>query len=378
MEELGRRAGNSACAANQVYYSLSAIKRGAGHALLLPGCSATGPDGSRLIDQGVLAANARLAELAARRARARQLALAWAMQQGGVMAIQAVAQAHLREKLRGGGITLAPGDLAALDAIFRRRAARRRWRWCDRAASFSQRVHAGQPADQPPSGYSAPSGAPARRRTPGTGRCGGACGSPEAALPTPAARARAARWLRRAPGEGGGARRLRRGSSGSFKLWSSPGRGAGRASWVHHNMGHLLQLTLQGALVFPCRAKWLGRVRSWRGEWAGAPVDCRHCGSSTLISATRSPRVGGHAGRNSTNGLRLASWAVGADVPMAAVGLAGPGCARRNAKPGTATPLPMPGGRRAVFIRAFGAAPSSGVMDESCRRAKRGCRDLRA
>ena len=72
------------------------------------------------IDQGVLAANARLAELAARKgASAAQLALAWAMQQGGVMAIpKAVREAHLRENFAAAAITLAPEDLAALDAIF--------------------------------------------------------------------------------------------------------------------------------------------------------------------------------------------------------------------------------------------------------------------
>lgn len=119
MEELAGVRGGSACAANQVYYSLG--QRGAGHALLpwlqrhgLP-LMAYCP-----IDQGVLAANARLAELAARKgASAAQLALAWAMQQGGVMAIpKAVREAHLRENFAAAAITLAPEDLAALDAIF--------------------------------------------------------------------------------------------------------------------------------------------------------------------------------------------------------------------------------------------------------------------
>lgn len=119
MEELAGVCGGSACAANQVYYSLG--QRGAGHALLpwlqrhgLP-LMAYCP-----IDQGVLAANARLAELAARKgASAAQLALAWAMQQGGVMAIpKAVREAHLRENFAAAAITLTPEDLAALDAIF--------------------------------------------------------------------------------------------------------------------------------------------------------------------------------------------------------------------------------------------------------------------
>ena len=72
------------------------------------------------IDQGVLAANARLAELAARKgASAAQLALAWAMQQGGVMAIpKAVREAHLRENLASASLPLSAEDLAAIDRRF--------------------------------------------------------------------------------------------------------------------------------------------------------------------------------------------------------------------------------------------------------------------
>ena len=119
MEELLSVRGGGACAANQVYYSLG--ERGAGFALLpwlqrhrLP-LMAYCP-----IDQGVLAGEPRLAPLAQRHgATAAQLALAWAMAQPGVMAIpKAVREAHLRENLAAAAITLAPGDLAELDALF--------------------------------------------------------------------------------------------------------------------------------------------------------------------------------------------------------------------------------------------------------------------
>jgi diketogulonate reductase-like aldo/keto reductase len=72
------------------------------------------------IDQGVLAGSRPLAELAAcHGATAAQLALAWAMEQPGVMAIpKAVRESHLRENLAAASITLGPDDLAELDALF--------------------------------------------------------------------------------------------------------------------------------------------------------------------------------------------------------------------------------------------------------------------
>lgn len=119
MEALMGVRGGTACAANQVYYSLG--ERGAGFALLpwlqrrgLP-LMAYSP-----IDQGVLAGARPLADLAARHgATAAQLALAWAMEQPGVMAIpKAVREAHLRENLAAASLALGPADLAALDALF--------------------------------------------------------------------------------------------------------------------------------------------------------------------------------------------------------------------------------------------------------------------
>lgn len=119
MEELLAVPGGPGCAANQVYYSLG--ERGAGHSLL-PWLQRHGMPLMAYcpIDQGVLAANPRLAALAAHKgATAAQLALAWAMQQPGVMAIpKAVREAHLRENFAAASIVLGEADLAALDAIF--------------------------------------------------------------------------------------------------------------------------------------------------------------------------------------------------------------------------------------------------------------------
>lgn len=119
MEELIAVPRGCACAANQVYYSLGA--RGAGHSLL-PWLQRHGMPLMVYcpIDQGVLAAHARLGELAARKGvTAAQLALAWAMQQRGVLAIpKAVREPHLRENFAAASIVLDDGDLAALDAIF--------------------------------------------------------------------------------------------------------------------------------------------------------------------------------------------------------------------------------------------------------------------
>lgn len=119
MEQLLSVHGGGACAANQVYYSLG--ERGAGFALL-PWLQRHGMPLMAYcpIDQGVLAGEPRLAALAQRHgASAAQLALAWAMQQPGVMAIpKAVREAHLRENLAAASIKLGADDLAELDALF--------------------------------------------------------------------------------------------------------------------------------------------------------------------------------------------------------------------------------------------------------------------
>ena len=119
MEELLGVDGGAACAANQVYYSVG--ERGAGFELLpwlqrhdtplMAYCP---------IDQGRLAGDAALAEVAQRHgASASQVALAWAMQQPGVMAIpKAVREAHLRENFAAASLQLTAEDLAEIDARF--------------------------------------------------------------------------------------------------------------------------------------------------------------------------------------------------------------------------------------------------------------------
>ncbi len=119
MEELLGAPGGAACAANQVYYSLG--ERGPGFALL-PWLQRHGMPLMAYcpIDQGRLAGNATLAEVAQRHgASASQVALAWAMQQTGVMAIpKAVREAHLRENFAAAALHLSAADLAAIDALF--------------------------------------------------------------------------------------------------------------------------------------------------------------------------------------------------------------------------------------------------------------------
>ena len=119
MQELLGVKGGAACAANQVYYSLG--ERGAGFDLLpwlqqhsMP-LMAYCP-----IDRGRIAGDATLQQVADRHgATAAQVALAWVMQQRGVMAIpKAVREAHLRENLASASLPLSAEDLAAIDRRF--------------------------------------------------------------------------------------------------------------------------------------------------------------------------------------------------------------------------------------------------------------------
>jgi diketogulonate reductase-like aldo/keto reductase len=107
------------CAANQVYYSLG--RRGidfdlkpwqAARAMpLMAYCP---------IDQSALSRDARLAALAAPLGlSAAQLALAWALRDGGVIAIpKAVKEPHMRENLAAADVRLDAATRAALDALF--------------------------------------------------------------------------------------------------------------------------------------------------------------------------------------------------------------------------------------------------------------------
>lgn len=120
MEELLAVGGGKACAANQVCYSVG--ERGAGFALL-PWLQRHGMPLMAYcpIDQGRLAGETALADVGQRHgATASQVALAWAMQQPGVMAIpKAVREAHLRENFAAASLRLTAADLADIDTRFR-------------------------------------------------------------------------------------------------------------------------------------------------------------------------------------------------------------------------------------------------------------------
>ncbi len=119
LADLDAVAGGSACSANQVYYALA--ERGPQHSLLplqqrrrMP-LMAYCP-----IEQGALAAHAGLQRLAAAQGcSAAQLALAWLLQQPGVMPIpKTVRPERLRENLAAASMTLDAATTAALDALF--------------------------------------------------------------------------------------------------------------------------------------------------------------------------------------------------------------------------------------------------------------------
>ncbi len=119
MEELLRVEHGKRCAANQVYYA--ANERGIEFALL-PwlrahgiACMAYCP-----IDRGRLAGDAALKAIGRRHgASATQIALAWVLQQPGVIAIpKAVRDAHLRENLAAADLRLAPEDAAEIERHF--------------------------------------------------------------------------------------------------------------------------------------------------------------------------------------------------------------------------------------------------------------------
>lgn len=108
-----------ACAANQIYYSLS---QRSPEFDLVPwlrrqsiAVMAYSP-----IDQGALTRNVALRALAVERGvTAAQLALAWLLAQPSVMAIPKTTDPHhLRENLDAAGLVLDSDDLSALDRAF--------------------------------------------------------------------------------------------------------------------------------------------------------------------------------------------------------------------------------------------------------------------
>jgi len=119
LQELWQHPAGAQCATNQVWYSAS--QRGIEFDLLpwqrerrLP-TMAYSP-----IDQGTLAAHDGLAAIGRSHGlTAAQVALAWVLRDGDVIAIpKAVSEPHLSDNLAAAGATLTDADLAALDRLF--------------------------------------------------------------------------------------------------------------------------------------------------------------------------------------------------------------------------------------------------------------------
>ena len=119
LEELVATRGGDRCTVNQIYYSLS--QRGPAFDLLpWQAYRAIPTMAYSPIDQGALVRSKPLLALAERRrVSPAQLALAWLVDQPGVMAIpKAASELHQRENLEALATTLDASDRAALDAAF--------------------------------------------------------------------------------------------------------------------------------------------------------------------------------------------------------------------------------------------------------------------
>lgn len=119
MADLWRIAKGPACRANQVCYSLT--ERGIEFDLLPWHHEHRVPVMAYCpIDQGRLSSSAALRQLAARHGHtAAQVALAWLLQRGNVIAIpKAVREEHLRENLAAADIVLGAAECAELDMLF--------------------------------------------------------------------------------------------------------------------------------------------------------------------------------------------------------------------------------------------------------------------
>lgn len=119
MQELLEVPGGERCVTNQIYYSLGS--RGPGFDLV-PWLQRHGimTMAYSPIDQGALAKSAKLRDIAARRgATPAQIALAWLVEQEGVMAIpKAADQKHLRENFASRQLVLTDADRLEIDAAF--------------------------------------------------------------------------------------------------------------------------------------------------------------------------------------------------------------------------------------------------------------------
>ena len=119
MEELAAGDGAADCAVDQVYFSVA--ERGAQFSLL-PWLRARGMPlmAYSPIAQGALATGSALAPMAQRLGITQaQLALAWVLQQDGVVAIpKALGEAHQRENLAAADIRLSAADLEEIDRLY--------------------------------------------------------------------------------------------------------------------------------------------------------------------------------------------------------------------------------------------------------------------
>jgi diketogulonate reductase-like aldo/keto reductase len=119
MEELESLNGGDGCASNQVLYNLT--RRGIEYDLV-PWCRERGIPimAYSPIEQGRMLGHKALAAVGARHnATPAQVALAWLLQQDGVVVIpKATNPAHVRENRAAVGLKLMPDDLAALDQAF--------------------------------------------------------------------------------------------------------------------------------------------------------------------------------------------------------------------------------------------------------------------
>lgn len=119
MDELAALPAGAAVASNQVLYNLS--RRGIEHDLV-PWCSRRGIPlmAYSPVEQGRLTRDPGLAEIArVHGATPAQVALAWTMRSGGVVAIpKAGRPEHVRDNRAAADLKLTPADLAALDRLF--------------------------------------------------------------------------------------------------------------------------------------------------------------------------------------------------------------------------------------------------------------------
>lgn len=132
MEELFAVPDGRNCAANQVLYNLS--RRGPEFSLL-PWCQQNGVPlmAYSPIEQGRILKNHELIRIAkAYQATPAQLALAFLLEREGVIAIPKSSNPARVEENRGAtDLDITEEDWAALDAVFPRQHARRRWKCCD-------------------------------------------------------------------------------------------------------------------------------------------------------------------------------------------------------------------------------------------------------